>query len=61
MQELLRFRDTNVQRIQYPNSYRFGVCKKLVHVLHTSVLIGRNLTELNLEHARSERSNSFLK
>lgn len=35
--------------------------KNLVHVLYTLVLIGRNLTELNLKHARSERSNSFLK
>lgn len=57
-----RFRDTNVQRIQYSNSYiHLDVCKNSVHVLYTLVLISRNLTELNLKHARSERSNSFLK
>lgn len=56
-----RFRDTNVQRIQFPIAIHLDVCKNLVHVLYTLVLIGRNLTELNLKHARSERSNSFLK
>lgn len=44
-----------------PIAIHLDVCKNSVHVLYTLVLIGRNLTELNLKHARSERSNSFLK
>lgn len=56
-----RFRDTNVQRIQYSNSYTFGCLQKFSTSIVYLVLIGRNLTELNLKHASSERSNSFLK
>lgn len=42
-----------------PLAIHLDVCKNSVHVLYTLVLISRNLTELNLKHARSERSNSF--
>lgn len=60
----LRVQDLEIQMCKeynIPIAIYLDVCKNLVHVLYTLVLIGRNLTELNLKHARSERSNSFLK
>lgn len=60
----LRVQDLEIQMCKeynIPIAIHLDVCKNLVHVLYTLVLISRNLTELNLKHARSERSNSFLK
>lgn len=60
----LRVQDLEIQMCKeynIPIAIHSDVCKNLVHVLYTLVLISRNLTELNLKHARSERSNSFLK
>lgn len=60
----LRVQDLEIQMCKeynIPKAIHLDVCKNSVHVLYTLVLISRNLTELNLKHARSERSNSFLK
>lgn len=60
----LRVQDLEIQMCKeynIPLAIHLDVCKNSVHVLYTLVLISRNLTELNLKHARSERSNSFLK
>lgn len=60
----LRVQDLEIQMCKeynIPIAIHLDLCKNLVHVLYNLVLISRNLTELNLKHARSERSNSFLK
>lgn len=60
----LRVQDLEIQMCKeynIPIAIHLDVCKNSVHVLYTLVLISHNLTELNLKHACSERSNSFLK